>query len=174
MSLKCYYHPEREAQSKCEKCGKLICLECKKAFNKTHKASERSYSTRHEYCQVCYFNHMSLAVYKTPISYFAFIIVLIIFLIITNVAFDSVGYNNPMPIFLIPFIIVLIIAFIFSIIHGAKKREDLMDQKNSFLLNLKNSSSKKKAVIIPTCKKCGKKIDSNIIICPHCGCDIKE
>ena len=174
MSLKCYYHPEREAQSKCEKCGKLICLECKKGFNITHIASERSYSTRHEYCQVCYFNHQSLAAYKTSIVCFPTIIVFIIFLTVINVVFDSVGLYNPMPNFLIPFIIILIIAFIFSIISGAKKRTEIRDQKNKFLLNLKNSSSKKKTVIIPTCKNCGKKIESNILICPYCGCDIKD
>ena len=172
MSLKCYYHPEREAQSKCEKCGKLICLECKKAFNITHGASKGSYSTRHEYCQVCYFNHMSLSVYKTSRICFITIIINIIFLVVTNVISDSVeGYNNPIPFFLIPFLIVLSIAFIFSIIHGAKKREKIRDQKNGFLLNLKKSS-RKKGVKIPICKKCGKQVDLNALICPYCGCDI--
>ena len=57
MSLKCAYHPEREANTKCEKCGKLICLECKQAFTTTHGTEDTRYSVRHEYCQACYYDY---------------------------------------------------------------------------------------------------------------------
>jgi len=173
MSLKCYYHPEREAQSKCDKCGKLICLECKKSFNVIRSSSERSYSTRHEYCQVCYFKHQSLSVYSKPCFFITAIIMMTVFLIISNEMIKSTGFDSSFQNFLIPIIIVLFIAFIFSIIYGVKKRAKIKSQKEDFLMNVKKSS-RKKEVKIPICKKCGKKVDLNAMICPYCGSDIEK
>ena len=158
MSLKCFYHPEREAQSKCEKCGKLICLECKKSFIIRRGSS---YSTKQEYCQVCYFKQQALLIYKIGFMLFMFLVMALIMMMIT--------FSN----FLIPFLFVLIIAFIFIIIYCAKKRAKIISQKENFIRGIK-SSSVKKDVVFPTCKKCGKKIESNILICPYCGCDIKD
>ncbi len=53
--LTCYYHPEIEADAKCDKCGKIICLECVKNFNTHIRGSNSSYySSRHQYCIPCY------------------------------------------------------------------------------------------------------------------------
>ena len=56
MSVKCHYHPDREATKKCEKCEKLICIECCKTFNVRHSSGDSSYSTRHDYCLPCYYD----------------------------------------------------------------------------------------------------------------------
>ncbi|MFX0063179.1 MAG: hypothetical protein ACFFC7_13460 [Candidatus Hermodarchaeota archaeon] len=54
-NLQCFYHPEREAATKCEKCGKLICLECKLIRREyTLTGSDSSQWVRYEVCPACY------------------------------------------------------------------------------------------------------------------------
>ena len=59
--LNCYYHPGRQASTKCEKCGKVICLECKTVYHETRSTgtgdSRSSYSVRREFCPVCFYDH---------------------------------------------------------------------------------------------------------------------
>ncbi len=54
--LNCYYHPERNAIAKCEKCGKPICLECNMIFRDKNITNKENYATRHNYCIVCYYD----------------------------------------------------------------------------------------------------------------------
>ena len=56
MSLKCYFHPDREASTKCEKCEKMLCIECKKPYTATHGVSESRYATQHDMCKPCYYD----------------------------------------------------------------------------------------------------------------------
>lgn len=58
--INCYYHPNIEAVTKCEDCGKPICLKCKKIHRETHHAgvgeSSSYYATQHDLCGPCYYN----------------------------------------------------------------------------------------------------------------------
>lgn len=70
-SLSCKYHPSRTAMDKCEQCGALICLECKKIHKVTHRTSSSSfdddfhhsdtYTTRHIFCPLCYYDNIEKA-----------------------------------------------------------------------------------------------------------------
>ena len=48
--LTCFYHPNREANKKCSRCGKFLCLECQKTVR-----SSSSSNVIHErvYCPEC-------------------------------------------------------------------------------------------------------------------------
>ncbi|MCG3217393.1 MAG: zinc-ribbon domain-containing protein [Candidatus Heimdallarchaeota archaeon] len=106
----CYYHPERTAVEKCEKCGKLICLECKMVFHATKSrgfssssglrsghassSSRRSYyDVRHEVCPVCYFDLQEESVARSKVGMY--------------VAMGFVGF------FMITFIMVFMPVFMF-------------------------------------------------------------
>ena len=71
-------------------------------------------------------------------------------------------------------LLISIILFLYAkFIYSPKKIAKIRAEKNNYLRSIK-SSLVKKDVVIPTCQKCGKKIDSNILICPYCGCDIED
>lgn len=54
---KCYYHQERDAVSHCEKCGRLMCVECKRIYRRRRTTGSGEYShtytERYEYCPIC-------------------------------------------------------------------------------------------------------------------------
>ncbi|MHA1674818.1 MAG: B-box zinc finger protein [Promethearchaeota archaeon] len=47
-NLTCKYHSDREASAKCERCGAMVCLECKNVLRQTHSSSSHS-SDHHGY-----------------------------------------------------------------------------------------------------------------------------
>ncbi|MHA1585414.1 MAG: hypothetical protein ACTSWL_09175 [Promethearchaeota archaeon] len=51
----CFYHPDRKAVDRCENCGKMLCLECKRMDHQVKGVSfdERYESTR-VLCPECY------------------------------------------------------------------------------------------------------------------------
>lgn len=61
--LHCVYHPNREAVTKCEKCSKYICIECKNIYRRRHSTGHyhgttghhhsSTYVTQHDYCTPC-------------------------------------------------------------------------------------------------------------------------
>jgi len=178
MSLKCYYHPEREAQSKCDKCGKIICLECEKSFNVSHGTSERSYSTRHEYCLPCYYDRRIKLAQSSAACFMC-----IAFNIIGLIMFTSVPTSGTFDIFsMLPtiFLIALIASILLFIykkfFDGPKRAEKIKGQKESFLESIKLSSNGTQETTPITSKKfcsmCGGQIEKNISICPKCGSNI--
>ncbi|MFX1573054.1 MAG: hypothetical protein ACFFB0_09915 [Promethearchaeota archaeon] len=56
--MRCFYHPDIEAVSKCEQCGKLLCLQCKKVYHDVRRSgvgeSSSSYAVTRELCYECY------------------------------------------------------------------------------------------------------------------------
>lgn len=186
MSLKCYYHPEREAQSKCEKCGKLICLECKRVFNVTHGVDESRYSTRHEFCQICYFDRGLKTAKHSSTGCIICIIMDTLMIVLTIVIPYSMGFYDieffkpaiyiPVIILSIGLIIAIILFLYMKFIYGPKKVVEITTQKENYLRSLKYPS-KEKEIIPPSkrfCHECGNQIDSNVSICPHCGNDMDE
>ncbi len=88
-SLSCKYHPSRTAMDKCEQCGALICLDCKKIHKVTHTTSSSSfdddfhssdtYTTRHIFCPLCYYDNIEKAGTKGRFFLICPIIFVIIF-----------------------------------------------------------------------------------------------
>ncbi|MFX1251633.1 MAG: zinc ribbon domain-containing protein [Promethearchaeota archaeon] len=53
-NLECYYHPDRTAATKCEKCGRLICLECRMIHReRVIVTTDDTQFVRYEYCPDC-------------------------------------------------------------------------------------------------------------------------
>lgn len=57
---RCHFHPDRDAITKCEHCGRLICVECKMVYRKSHSSGSGDthsyYYTYHDYCTPCFYD----------------------------------------------------------------------------------------------------------------------
>ncbi|MFX1554308.1 MAG: B-box zinc finger protein [Promethearchaeota archaeon] len=180
MSLKCAYHPDREAITKCEKCGKLICVECKTVVHDTHIGKDSSYSTRHEICVACK--------YDREISHFGFgfsvipflmiIAFLLIFIGITTYANINMPHFNLIALPIIGTIALVIISAYFIYWMTVKRKRGILKakiEKEEYLKKLIQLPSKKDDTPSKMfCPECGGEISSDDIICSHCGSTIKD
>jgi len=164
MSLKCYYHPDREATTKCEKCEKMLCIECKKQNSVTHGAGESQYATQHEFCMPCYCDN-EMEKYAPPgrRAQIALIILPIIDLIFI-ILFFNYGFGLIAPSL---FFGVLSLAAVISYFKKRKispvKLAELKAKKENFFKILQSGGF---------CPECGNKVETGIAICPSCGYDI--
>ncbi len=171
MSLKCYYHPDREATTKCEKCDKMICIECKKPISITHGVKESQYATQHEFCMPCYYDYEMKKYSYSPRGYyiaFSILLPIILTLVILGLVFIShipaAGFgllaSSPIPTFLF---VCLLVSYI-----SAKKRSPGMLAE----LKIKKEDFFKTLQIGSVCPECGNSVKTGISICPSCGSDI--
>jgi len=150
MSLNCYYHPEREANTKCEKCEKLICLECKKLYTVKHGLQDSSYATQHELCIVCYYD-IEMEKHKfSPKGYYTFLSILVTTIIVfLTLELSGLGPdfgNSPFGMWTI-FTLMMSIFFLLCLrsYFRDKKRypeilDDLKSKKENFLKTLQSSN----------------------------------
>ncbi len=192
----CYYHPEKAAIAYCEKCGRNLCIQCKKIYRRYHSSTNyhRGYAERYEYCPICKYNEEERTLFFSSFSLIGFGVLV---LIISTVFFsgapsdpffeDSVNAGKAMfTIFaLIPLIGGLLKLFLFD---QAKKAE-IIENRNRFAKgvdldqdfnrkSLPKSNSKTKIVnysdgIVEKgffyCIQCGEKLTKKIKYCPNCG-----
>jgi len=172
MSLKCAYHPERDASEKCEKCGKVICLECKMVYHETHRGGtgERSYaySVRHEYCPVCFYDR-KIKTYgpqaKITATIFTIIVLIMIFVI-----FNMMG--DYFPLF---FLLVIIPLDIYAFVYGPRKLKEFRYKKAEFLNSLTLGQPVKGERLKESfCPECGNKLELNTSVCSYCGSVIED
>ncbi len=175
MSLKCHYHPEREAQSKCEKCGRVICVECKMVYHKTvHRGTgddRYAYSERYEYCPLCYYD-TQIKKYK---SYSHGCIAFAIFFIIAAVFMT--GFFNPIIFTLLSVgIVISLVLFVFlRFVYSPKKTAEFNAKKEEFLQRTKTPTvSKKEEITTKFCPECGTRVEPDASVCSYCGFVIKE
>ena len=174
MSLKCYYHPEREAQSKCEKCGKVICVECKMVYHRTvHRGTgddRYAYSERYEYCPICYYDTQI----KKSKSYSYGCIAFAIFFIVAAVFMT--GFFNPIifTLLLVGVVISLVLFVILRFVYSPKKTAEFNAKKEEFLQRTKKPSVTKKEEITKFCPECGTRVETDASVCSYCGFVIKE
>ncbi|MFX0147722.1 MAG: hypothetical protein ACFE8E_08220 [Candidatus Hodarchaeota archaeon] len=170
MSLICFYHPKRDAITKCEMCGKPICVECKEIFHAIHGGKDDTYSTHHEICKVCYYDkQIELATKKVPLH----IVCLIFIISFTIVLIISIVFTYPFPIIniILPIILGIILA---CLIFSFFKIKSSSRSKSELLVELKTKKDAfLKLVKEPICPECGGQIDSLVSICPHCGYQLK-
>lgn len=126
--LKCYYHPDSEAVTKCEECGKPICLLCKKIHRERHHTGvgeSSGYIERTlDLCGPCYYNKKEKIASSTASSWLCSIIGIVFSLIFIGVAvlifggLDSLnnaisGNDVPDGMFDVMTIMTIVISFFF-------------------------------------------------------------
>ena len=184
MSLKCAYHLEREASSKCEKCGKLICLECKMVYRQTvHGGSGDSsyaYSKRYEYCPVCYYDAKAKIYKYSSIVGFFTIGMLIFMLFVVFLPTSPLSYSHPamyIPLIIISIMlaIAVIVVVYLHFIRRPKKVGELDAKKEEFLRSIKTPTKNiDEEEMGFFCTECGNKIDPDASICSYCGRTVKK
>ncbi|MHA1520859.1 MAG: zinc ribbon domain-containing protein [Promethearchaeota archaeon] len=96
--LTCKYHSDREANSKCERCGAMVCLECKNVLRQTHSSSSsmndssfhnNTYVTRHDLCPECYAEKINKS--NNPCCFFVIVIFIIGFMGIAYAMFTGIS-----------------------------------------------------------------------------------
>ncbi len=163
--LNCYYHPERNAIAKCEKCGKSICLECNMIFRKKYGTNKDHYATYHDYCIVCYYDkkikRYSTSRIMKELTFFLLVLISIITILLTSLNFQQIFSILIYPIIIVSLIILFYIYML--LIGGPKKIAKFKTKKYEFLnsLNL--------PLPITYCYRCGEKLDTDTKICTYCG-----
>jgi len=180
MSLKCAYHPEREASTKCEKCGKLICVECKTVIHTRHGTGENRYSTRHEICIPCKYDREigGFGIRVNIIGFIMCIAFLSIFIGITTYANINMPHFDLIAFPIIGIIALVIIGAYFIYWMTVKRKRGILKakiQKEEYLKKLIQLPSKKDDTPSKMfCHECGGQITSDDSICSHCGAIIKD
>ncbi len=180
MSLKCYYHPERESITKCETCGRLICVACKTVVHRTHGTNEDRYSTRHEVCVPCKLDEelQKFSMTRIIATFSIFFIFIIIFISITTVT--NTQMRDPilrfLPIIGIVALIIITIGYlIWMIFKRPKEIAKIKIQKEEFLKSIKVPTSiKEEEIITKFCPECGTRVEPDTSVCSYCGFIIKE
>ena len=185
----CYYHPSRNAITKCESCGKLICVECKNIFQQTHSAGTPEhrtyYVTRNELCTPCFYDKRIKAIKigrVVPICFGTFFLVIGIIFFRVMYSFTSIvseGLEDPFIFYsYVPLIMFTCIGFIVILVGvlkfatSGKKITDMEAKKTEFLKSVASASSAKgrtQPVKREYCHHCGNKINPGEKICEQCG-----
>jgi hypothetical protein len=170
MKLNCHYHQDREAKTKCEICGKLICLECKMVLNTAHGTDESRYVIRHEICPLCFYAKKDKAYGKNALVVALLTTVPSILIIITLLSFSISVIDYFFVIIPISFIA---FCWIYYLYYAPKKRDEIKKQKMDFLRGLTDYTANKKDLQLEhLCGNCGAKIEPNISICSYCGSEV--
>ena len=136
-AFSCKYHPDREAVTKCEKCGVMICLECKSIYRRQsshhHSAHHRHrYSAqRYELCPECYSNQIDTAF--NPICIVLPLIFIIFFISTASSMFSNSSFGAPTgfsAMFIIVPIIMICLLLYRYFIEGPQKKEEARRRKD--------------------------------------------
>ena len=175
MSLKCYYHPNREAITKCEKCEKMICIECKKPISRIHGVKESRYATQHDFCMPCYYDCEMKQYDFSPRGYYIFASIaatsVVIFIILALVtAFSENKHKIAIVITFCVLTFISTVLFLSALKFFFKNKvrfpvllAELKTKKENFLKTLQSGN---------VCPECGNKFEVGFSICPSCGYDL--
>jgi len=192
---KCAYHPNWDAITKCEKCGKLICAECKNIFQQRHSHTSSSlyghgtsyrsrygsrrysrtsyYYTRHELCTPCFYER-KIKVLESPMNYCGILFGVLftavaIFMTIGFMSFPgpfSPGFFTIVPIFFVIIGIGIVIAGIRGRITAPQKIEALKAKYEEFFNNLSSA---------PSSSQASAGYDPSLYkSCPYCGDKVEK
>lgn len=180
----CKYHPEREAVTKCEECGAMICLECKSIYRRHYHSSRHhySYSTRYELCPVCYERKINQA--YNPLCLIVPVIFIVIFMGMATSMFSGMGNFMPafFPIFffLVPILMICVLGYQY-LIKGPQEKQKAKEKKERILQgktpqSYKATYSPKKSTVRYSslaktyyCSQCGQLLSPEDQFCSNCG-----
>ena len=199
---KCAYHPNWDAISKCEMCGKLICAECKNVFQQQHSHTSSSryssgssssrygsstsyYYTRHELCTPCFIER-KIKYLQSPLNYCQILFGIIFVAVAIFITYGFLSFTGPyspgffaiVPIAFIFIGIGIVILGIKNIRTAPQKVEALEVKREEFFKNLSSAPSTSQAPAsydtsrFKSCPYCGDKVEIDEKICDKCGSDI--
>lgn len=189
MSLSCEYHPDREAHNKCEKCQKLLCVECKRTLHRTYSrgSSEhrRYYSVSYELCPECYYEEIIKST-NPKMCIIIFTIMAVMMSIMIGVTFGMDYMMNSFtsglgglpgfgfviwPFALIPIFILggaSIAIFYYAKVYLPRKKEEIIAERDNWM-----ASVGLELVETPRNISSGPQSGrSNVNTCPNCGEDL--
>ncbi len=152
-NIKCIYHSKRDAITKCERCQKTVCVECKMVYQQKHVRSHNdhhhTYYTRHELCPPCYYDR-NIKEVKSPKKYLYLLsgfisIIVSVWMFSFTQDFISKWNSTSIPgpeILLLGVVIIIIFSIGFSmigiikIVSVPKKISDFEKNKQTFLANI--------------------------------------
>ncbi len=188
---KCAYHPNWDAITKCEKCGKLICAECKNIYQQRHSRTSSSrysygssygsrrysrtsyYYTRHELCTPC-FHERKIKAIESPFNYCTIIFGVIfagVAIFMTSSFLSFPGPYGPGFFVIVPIIFVIIgigivISGILGRITAPEKVEALKAKNEEFFNNLASA---------PSSSQASAGYDLSLYkSCPYCGDKVEK
>jgi hypothetical protein len=160
-NLKCAYHPNVNALGKCEKCGKLICLQC--------KVENYANGIKEEYCKKCDLeNQMKIFVNNSSKS--CIVMIIIIYIVLIPLIILSTILTNLL-LSLIPATFLSIFTFLFYRYqyHFIPTKRKVINMKIAeFLEKIKEDQ------LLIICQECGSRIEHSTVICPKCGSNLRE
>ena len=177
MSLKCYYHPNREAITKCENCEKTICIECKKPISRIHGVKESRYATQHDFCMPCYYDSEMKNYDFSPRGYYIFASItamaVVIFVILALVSVFSEIEGK------IAIVITFCVLTFISTVSFLGILKLFFNNRGSFPVLLAELKTKKEDFLKTlqsgnVCPECGNKIELGFSICPTCGYNLAD
>jgi ribosomal protein L40E len=160
-NLKCAYHPNVKASGKCEKCGKLICLQC--------KVENYINGVKKEYCKKCDLeNQMKTIVNNNSKS--CIVMIIIIYVVLIPLTILPIILTNIL-LSLIPATFLILFTFLFyrHQYHLIPTKRKVINMKIAeFLEKIKEDQ------LLIICRECGSRIEHSGAICPKCGSNLRE
>ncbi|MFX1389820.1 MAG: hypothetical protein ACFE9Z_07165 [Promethearchaeota archaeon] len=162
-NLKCAYHPNVNASGKCQKCGKLVCLEC--------KIEKFKHNVRHEWCKKCNIDD-EMKTFVDKSSTRCLVMITIIYLVLvpfTILPIVSGGITAFLALIPAGFLIVFtILAYYHQLRFIPTKRKQLELKMKNYLDGIKEDQ------LLILCRECGSRIERSVVICPNCGSNLKD
>ncbi len=182
MSLNCYYHPEREAISKCENCGIILCLECKMVYRRVIRRgtgdSSYTYSERYDYCPICFYDKKikKHGLGKMIKAIIVTIIIIVMISVVNDLISPFMGYYfYMMNFFFVTLPLIIMVGFnIYVFIYSPIKLREIKRKKEQILNSLKTITPLgQERVATKFCSECVISIDPEVSFCSYCGTTIK-
>ena len=145
---KCDYHPENESISKCEFCGKFICVECKMIYKHRYtttggRGGSIPHCKTYETCPPCYYDNMIEDVESPDKTFCPICSGLIWIIVLTVILFSSdFAYTSDALMAIIFFIFIGILVMTYGIVNLFKvpeKKDWLRKKKEEFLDSINSS-----------------------------------
>ncbi|MFX0053186.1 MAG: hypothetical protein ACFE8U_18070 [Candidatus Hermodarchaeota archaeon] len=181
---RCFYHPNRVAVTKCERCNRLICLEDKTIYRR-YGGMDRA-DDIYTYCPACYNILRKQGAEMAPRVFGGMCVIFLIFVIgafavfiffvmmMMNATSDGSSSGSVSMGQFLPFLLLPMIFFIGIVIIGGlflffflKRNQKSIQETTSNQMNQFTPSSRFQDTI--SCDQCGAVLQPTEMFCPTCG-----